>query len=300
MKFDEDKAQTNTPPALTSLGRKNGESPQSGTGGNDVRSIDQEENPHFNDNNSDNESALTLVPDHIDSPPRHSTRNRTERVLYPGHIVYGSEPFFRDKMKASETSQSSSSENFGSSRTAKSHKHMVQVLRMLSCNIDNEEADEPVSFKEAITRHDWPEWKMAMEREYNSLMENGTWELVSRPNGANIITSKWYFKLKKDRFGYILKYIARWVAHGYKQEEGIHYVKTFAAVVKPMSYKCLFAVGVKCGYRIRHMDVVTAILYDFLNKVIYMEQSHLFATELDKVCKLIKVLYGLKQALHVW
>ena len=171
---------------------------------------------------------------------------------------------------------------------------------MLSSNIDNEGADEPRSLKEAMVRHDWPEWKMAMEREYNSLIENGTWELVSRPNEANIITGKWCFKLKKDRFGHILKYKARWVAHGYKQEEGLDYVETFAAVVKPMSYKCLFAVGVKRSYRIRHMDVVTAFLYGFLDEVIYVEQPHLFVTELDKVCKLIKALYGLKQAPHVW
>ncbi len=40
LEFDEDKAQTNTPFAPTSLGRKNGESPQSGTGGNDIRFAD--------------------------------------------------------------------------------------------------------------------------------------------------------------------------------------------------------------------------------------------------------------------
>ncbi len=67
-----------------------------------------------------------------------------------------------------------------------------------------------------------------------------------------------------------------------------------------MSYKCLFAIGVKCGYRVRHMDVVTAFLYGFLDGVIYVEQPHLFATELDKICKLIKALYRLKQASHVW
>ena len=110
-----------------------------------------------------------------------------------------------------------------------------------------------------------------MEREYNSLMENGTWELVSRPNRANIITGKWCFKLKKDCFGHILKYKARWVAHGYKQEKRLDYVKTFAAVVKSMSYKCLFAVEVKCGYRIRHMDVVIAFLYSFLDEIIYID-----------------------------
>lgn len=106
--------------------------------------------------------------------------------------------------------------------------------------------------------------------------------------------------MKKDRFGYILKYKAQWVAYGYKQEEGLDVIKTFGTVVKPMSHKCFFVVGVKCGYQIRQMDVVLVFLYDFLDEVIYMEQPHLFATEFKKICKLIKALYRLKQSLHVW
>ena len=215
-------------------------------------------------------------------------------------LCLGSGPLPKVDTKAPEVGQSSSSANFVSSCTAKSHEHMVRVLRMLNSNIDNEGADEPASLKETMARHDWPEWKMAMEREYNLLIENGIWELAKLPSGANVITEKWCFKLKKDRFGHILKYKAQCVAHGYKQEKGLDYVKTFAAVVKPMSYKCLFAVGVKRGYRIRHMDVVTAFLYGFLDEVIYVEQPHLFATELDKVCKLIKALYRLKHFLRSW
>lgn len=48
------------------------------------------------------------------------------------------------------------------------------------------------------------------------------------------------------------------------------------------------------------MDVVIAFLYEFLNKIIYIKQPHLFATELDKVCKSMKALYELKQALYIW
>lgn len=61
-----------------------------------------------------------------------------------------------------EVGQSSSSANFVSSSTAKSHEHMVQVLRMLSSNMDNGGANEPASLKETMARNDWPEWKMAM------------------------------------------------------------------------------------------------------------------------------------------
>ncbi len=68
-------------------------------------------------------------------------------------------------------------------------------------------------------------------------------------------------------------------------------METFAAVVKPMSYKCLFGVNVKRGYKIRQMDVVTAFLYEFLDEVIYVEQLHLFELRSELVCRLRKALY---------
>lgn len=102
------------------------------------------------------------------------------------------------------------------------------------------------------------------------------------------------FQTKKYWFGHILKYKAQWVVHRYKQEERLDYVEMFVAVVKPISYKYLFAVRVKRGYRIRHINIVMAFLYDLLDEVIYVKQLYLFAMKLDKVYKLIKVLNGLK------
>ncbi len=105
-----------------------------------------------------------------------------------------------------------------------------------------------------------------------------------------MITGRWCFKLKKDRDGQISKYKARWVAHGFKQEEGIDFGEISAAVVKSMSYTCLFGVGVKRGYKIRQRDMVTALMYGFLDEVIYVEQPHLFKLHLKLVCRLRKVL----------
>lgn len=139
-----------------------------------------------------------------------------------------------------------------------------------------------------------------MQAEYESLIENETWELTSTLEDWQVITGRWCFKLKKDCNGQILKYKARWIAHGFKQEEGLDFVETFAAVVKPMSYKCLFEVSVKRGYKIRQMDVMTAFLYGFLDEVIYVEQPHLFELDPELVCRLRKVFYGLKQAPQVW
>lgn len=162
------------------------------------------------------------------------------------------------------------------------------------------DSDEPSSLKEAMRRPDWQNWKNAMAVEYSSLMENETWSLVDSPQNRKVISGQWVFKLKKDREGKILKYRARWVVHGNKQQEGLDYVNTFATVVKPVSYKALFGIGVKRGLTIRHMDVVTAFLYGFLDEAIYIIQPNLFKVKgsQDLVCHLRKALYGLKQALE--
>jgi hypothetical protein len=35
-----------------------------------------------------------------------------------------------------------------------------------------------------------PHWRHAMEEEYEALLSNSMWDLVSRPPGANVITGK--------------------------------------------------------------------------------------------------------------
>ena len=139
-----------------------------------------------------------------------------------------------------------------------------------------------------------------MKREFNSLVENKTWELTDRAD-HNVITGRWAYKLKKNREGNILRYKIRWVVHDYKQHHEVDFDETFATVVKPISYKILMAISVKKGLFIRHMDVVTAFLYELLDEEVYVIQSMLFETEdRDKMCRLKKALYDLKQAPKVW
>ena len=52
------------------------------------------------------------------------------------------------------------------------------------------------------------------------------------------------------------------------------------------------------GYKVRHMNVITAFLYDFLAEEIYMKLFYNYKDE-DYVCYLNKALYGLKQASHM-
>ena len=56
--------------------------------------------------------------------------------------------------------------------------------------------DEPASFQEARTSSKWTKRKEAMDKEYKSLIDNKTWELVPTPNQQKVVASKWVFKIK--------------------------------------------------------------------------------------------------------
>ena len=65
------------------------------------------------------------------------------------------------------------------------------------------DVDEPSNITEALSSEHSVEWKEAMDAEYNSLMQNETWELVPPPVGKNIVGSRWVFKIKHNVDGNI-------------------------------------------------------------------------------------------------
>ena len=63
------------------------------------------------------------------------------------------------------------------------------------------------------TRH--PEWEAAMDREYNSLIENQTWDLVLLPSNRKLVRCKWVYPTKKAENGQVSRYKAWLVAKGF-------------------------------------------------------------------------------------
>ena len=49
-------------------------------------------------------------------------------------------------------------------------------------------------------------------------MKNDVWNVVPRPEGKSVVTSKWIFKIKHAAYGNIEKYKARFVACGFSQK----------------------------------------------------------------------------------
>jgi hypothetical protein len=61
------------------------------------------------------------------------------------------------------------------------------------------------------------EWKEAMMEEYQSIMKNDVWEIIPRPEGKFVVTSKWVYKIKHVVDGSIDKYKERFMARGFSQ-----------------------------------------------------------------------------------
>jgi histone deacetylase 1/2 len=158
---------------------------------------------------------------------------------------------------------------------------------------------EPQSLDEALHHKDW---KLAMDAEYNALIDNKTWHLVPPKKGINVIDCKWVYKIKRKSDGSLDRYKARLVAKGFRQRYGIDYEDTFSPVVKPATIRVVLSVAVSRGWSLRQLDVQNAFLHGFLEEEVYMRQPPGYEDKSRKgyICKLDKALYGLKQAPRAW
>ncbi|KAJ9551621.1 hypothetical protein OSB04_015666 [Centaurea solstitialis] len=140
---------------------------------------------------------------------------------------------------------------------------------------------------------DNPMWVKAMTEEIDSIEKNGTWELVERPNNATIIGLKWVFKVKRDANGSISRYKAR---------PGIDFEEVFAPVARIETVRLLIALAASKGWELHHLDVKSAFLHGELQEEVFVHQPEGFVKKgrEDLVYKLIKALYGLRQAPRTW
>ncbi|CAM8948430.1 unnamed protein product [Rhodiola kirilowii] len=158
---------------------------------------------------------------------------------------------------------------------------------------------EPKNVKEALVDE---YWVLAMQEELEEFARNDVWDLVPKPDGVNIIGTKWIFKNKSDTSGNITRNKARLVAQGYSQIEGIDFDETFAPVARLEAIRLLLALACHLKFRLFQMDVKSAFLNGLLHEEVFVSQPKGFEDPHHPahVYRLKKALYGLKQAPRAW
>ena len=218
----------------------------------------------------------------------------------------------KDEEEVAETRRSETEEQQELQRSERIHKTPVRYgydeyadtathrVRHVAYHVS--EVDEPSTIQEANSSDHAAEWKVAMDAEYNSLIENKTWKLVELPPGRKAVGCKWVFKLKHDVDGRVKRFKACLVAKGYAQKYGIDYDEIFLPVVRFSSIRLLLAFAVQHNMLIYQIDVETAFLNGKLDEEIYMQQpeGYVKCGEEYLVCKLEKSLYRLGQSSRCW
>ncbi|CAI7912806.1 unnamed protein product [Closterium sp. NIES-54] len=85
----------------------------------------------------------------------------------------------------------------------------------------------PKTLAEALSGPDAEKWKKSVKEEYDSLLENETWELCELPPGKKAISSKLIFMHKYGPDGALTRYKSRLVAKGFQQTKGKDLMRFF-------------------------------------------------------------------------
>nr|GEY96156.1 retrotransposon protein, putative, Ty1-copia subclass [Tanacetum cinerariifolium] len=161
---------------------------------------------------------------------------------------------------------------------------------------------EPANYKAFMLDPDKVIWQGAMNEEMKSMKVMKVWIAVDLPLNAKVVRSKWLYKKKTDMDGKVHTYKARLVAKGCTQTYGIDCEETFSPVADIRAIRILIVIAAYYDYEIWKMDVKTAFLNGRLDKDIYMEHPEgcVDPKYPNRVCKLQRSIYGLKQASRQW
>ena len=86
----------------------------------------------------------------------------------------------------------------GSTRVSKKPKPFSSYVALMCDLVDQ----EPTNYEEAMQKKEWVE---AMTEEYQSIIKNDVWDIVPKPEGKSVVSSKWIYKIKNAADGSIEK-----------------------------------------------------------------------------------------------
>jgi transposase InsO family protein len=171
---------------------------------------------------------------------------------------------------------------------------------------DIDSGDDP-SWADALRSPEREYWISGARDELKSLEDLKVFVLVPRsdvPRHQRPLTGKLVCKRKRDDSGNITRYKVRYVARGYAQQYGIDYDKTTAPTARLESFRTILHVAATLNWDLQQLDIKTAFLHGILppEETMYMEQPRGFEAQGKEtwVMKLMKSIYGMKQASRIW
>ena len=166
--------------------------------------------------------------------------------------------------------------------------------------------DDP-SWAEAMASSERKYWIAGGRDELKSLADLKVFVLIPRsevPHRQRPLKGKLVCKHKQDDNGNITRYKVHYIAKGFAQKFGIDYDKTTTPTARLESLRLILHITASLNWDIQQFNIKTAFLHSILpeDETMYLEQPPRFEEEgkQDWVMKLMKSIYGMKQASHVW
>lgn len=156
------------------------------------------------------------------------------------------------------------------------------------------------TIKAALSGPQAPEWRQAIEKEIQGLHDMGTFQVVDTPQGVRPIDSKLVLKLILDENNLPEKFKARMVALGNKQKKGRDFTDTFSPVAPSTAVRTALALAVAKGWEIHATDFTQAYLNGSIDHDLYLKPPRGSDLPPGKCYRIVKGLYGLKQAGRIW
>jgi len=115
--------------------------------------------------------------------------------------------------------------------------------------------------------------------------------------GKQVIPLMWVFTYKFDNAGYLLKFKARICVRGDLQSTQ---EDTYAATLALKTFRALMAIAAFFDLEIWQADAVNAFLNSDIPNEVFIEYPDGFKKGKEKILRLLKALYGLKESPLLW
>ena len=193
-----------------------------------------------------------------------------------------------------------------SSDLATSIDEALSAITTGSLEPDTDVNDDP-TWADAMRSPEREYWIAGARDELKSLEDLKVFILVPHsdvPCSQHHLTGKLVCKCKHDNTGRITHYKVCYVARGYTQQYGIDYDKTTAPTARLESFCTILHIATSLNWDLQQIDIKMAFLHGVLpqEETMFMEQPHGFKADGKEtwVMKLMKSIYGMKQASQIW